>query len=74
VISFTLDPALDYSPGYCVAQVFNELWLKVDNWDPNADPFPADYGVVPETNEYDNVKGPIFPGQHLFLPIIMNSE
>jgi hypothetical protein len=74
VISFTLDPALRYLPGFCGAEVFSELWIKVDNWDPDALPFPADYGVVPETNEYDNVKGPIFPGQHLFLPIIIDSE
>jgi hypothetical protein len=74
VFSFTLDPSLRYLPSYCGAEVFSKLWIKIDNWDPNADPFPAEFGLVPEINEFDNVAGPVTPDYHLFLPVIMNDE
>jgi uncharacterized repeat protein (TIGR01451 family) len=70
VFSFTLGPWQNL-PGFCGVRVLNELWLHTDNWDPNTWPWPAEYGMVPEFNELDNVYGPVTPSQYLYLPVIM---
>ena len=71
-MSFTLDPALQFSEGYCKAGLVREIWLKVDNWDPDADPFPADYGIVPESNEFDNVTR-VRPRLVFYLPLLLSN-
>ena len=77
VISFTtLPPALWPNPdgnGFCPAQTLSKIWAKVDNWDPTQPPLPADYGLVPETDEDNNVR-PKEPGQDLFLPIFFRND
>lgn len=73
-ISFTLDLGLQYLPGFCRASALTEIWLKVDNWDPDADPYPEDFGLVPESKEDDNVDGPVVPGYDVFLPLILQSD
>jgi len=71
VMSFTVDPGLQFLEGYCRAGMVREIWLKVDNWDPDADPYPADYGIVPESNEFDNVTG-VRPHLVFYLPLLLS--
>jgi hypothetical protein len=74
-IFFTHDPILPGAvSGYCLASVLNEIWLKVDNWDPEAAPFPEVYGLVPESNEYDNVYGPVVQGYNIYLPMVLRGH
>jgi hypothetical protein len=68
VISFTTGSWQNQS-GFCGVRTMRELWLKVDNWDPDAPPYPAESGLVPEYNEFDNVRGPVVPGYDIFLPM-----
>jgi hypothetical protein len=73
-ISFTTVPRSQwpaYESGLCEASAVDEIWLKVDNWDPAVAPYPDASGWVPESNEYNNVYGPITPETELFLPLIM---
>ena len=44
-------------------------WL--DNWDPAQPPYPAEFGLVPESNESDNVLGPYSRGPAIFLPVFI---
>ncbi len=72
-ISFTLDAGLSLQPGYCLlsgGEEIDNIWLKVDNWQEGAPPYPAEYGLVPESNESDNVFGPIVSNP-TFLPVVM---
>jgi hypothetical protein len=71
VISFTLNPELQFEPGFCRARPFREMWLKVDNWDPSADPFPDAFGLVPESNEHDNLFVPGVATPNLYLPVLI---
>lgn len=73
VISFTLDPGLQFQPGFCSATELDEIWLKVDNWDPDEPPRPEEFGLVPESEENDNVFGPFVPRPPVFLPILMHN-
>jgi uncharacterized repeat protein (TIGR01451 family) len=73
VISFTLDPGLQFREGYCKAGLVREIWLKVDNWDPDEVPYPKDYGLVPESNEYDNVTG-VRPKLVFYLPLFLSGR
>jgi len=74
VISFTDDPDLQFQPGFCRAEPVQDMWLKIDNWDPSADPFPDAYGLVPEFNEFDNLYH-LFPGgPRLYLPLFLLSH
>ena len=73
-ISFTTVPRSQwpaYQSGLCEAGEFKKIWLKADNWDPAVAPYPDGSGWVPESNEYNNVYGPITPETELFLPLIM---
>jgi uncharacterized repeat protein (TIGR01451 family) len=72
-ISFTLNPSLQFDPGYCGATKFDDVWLKVDNWDPDEPPYPESYGLVPESEENDNVFGPFVPLPPVYLPVIVRS-
>jgi uncharacterized repeat protein (TIGR01451 family) len=74
VITFTSDPALLNRSGYCAARMLEGIWLKVDNWDPAQPPYPAEFGLVPESNEGDNVLGPYSRGPAVFLPILIHSD
>jgi hypothetical protein len=74
VITFTSDPALLNRSGYCAARMLEEIWLKVDNWDPAQPPYPAEFGLVPESNEADNVLGPYSRGPALFLPVFIHRD
>jgi hypothetical protein len=71
VISFTT--LHETGSGFCSAQALSQIWAKVDNWDPTQLPHPDEYGLVPETNEYNNVRG-IEPGQDIFLPILIRNH
>jgi uncharacterized repeat protein (TIGR01451 family) len=71
VFSFTLGPAS--LEGYCPAAPWSEIWLKADNWKPGVDPYPDDFGVVPEFNEFDNVFGPVTPPSGIYLPIVLRN-
>jgi hypothetical protein len=77
VISFTkLAPTLWPNPdgnGFCSAQTLAEIWAKADNWDPTQPPLPDDYGLVPETNEDNNVRN-VEPGLDIFLPILIRND
>jgi uncharacterized repeat protein (TIGR01451 family) len=76
VISFTVLPRAlwpNNGAGFCQATMLEEVWAKVDNWDPTQPPYPAGSGLVPESDEGDNVFGPFTPGMDIFLPIVMRS-
>jgi hypothetical protein len=73
LISFTLG-LWQGQPGLCgTGLVQGEIWLHTDNWDPEVDPWPPPYGQVPENNEFDNVYGPVRPGQSLYLPLVVRN-
>jgi uncharacterized repeat protein (TIGR01451 family) len=74
VVTFTSDPGLLNRSGFCASRVLEEIWLKVDNWDPAQPPYPAEFGLVPESNEGDNVSGPYSRGPALFLPVFIHSD
>jgi uncharacterized repeat protein (TIGR01451 family) len=77
VISFitaTLGITPGYHSGFCAVTVTREIWFKVDNWDPEASPFPAEFGLVPEYDEYDNVFGPITLPYNHYLPIVVRNH
>ena len=74
LISFTHDPDLQFQPGFCRAEPVHDMWLKIDNWDPSADPFPGPYGLVPEYNEFDNLHNPPSGGPRLYLPLFLLSH
>jgi uncharacterized repeat protein (TIGR01451 family) len=68
-------------PGVCVAGAMGELWIHADNWDPsNLPPWPVEYGPVPpygqvpESNEFDNVFGPVLPPSYLYLSLIVKNH
>jgi uncharacterized repeat protein (TIGR01451 family) len=71
VLTFTHDSELQYQPGFCGTESIQDMWLKVDNWDPSADPYPAPYGLVPEFNELDNLYKPPSGGPRLYLPLFL---
>jgi hypothetical protein len=48
-----------------------EIWLKVDNWNPDILPEQDGFSLVPESNEYNNVFGPVAPEFFLYLPLIL---
>jgi uncharacterized repeat protein (TIGR01451 family) len=73
VISFTNKPAHLWpngGSGFCAAQLFEEVYVKADNWDPAQPPMPAGYGLVPESKETNNVFR-TDPGQDVYLPILV---
>ncbi len=76
MIAFTLSDRLAGTDGYCEATVLREIWLKVDNWDPDRYeyPFPDEFGLVPEYDEYDNVRGPIMPWEFVYLPLMLRND
>jgi hypothetical protein len=77
VISFTVGSHIWYDQGFCGLPApkssgqpaLNEIWLKVDNWDPTFEPDSEDYGLVAEHNEFDNVWLET-PGYKVFIPIV----
>jgi uncharacterized repeat protein (TIGR01451 family) len=74
VISFTTGDWLNRS-GFCGAAVFGKLWLHTDNWDPEyIDYEVALYGKVPESNEYDNVFGPVTRPYFVYLPVVLKNQ
>jgi hypothetical protein len=70
VILFVSD-ALPRDEGVCKPTKFIDIWLKVDNWDPEDFPYPTNFGYVPENNEFDNVYQYLRPYK-LNLPMINN--
>jgi hypothetical protein len=72
MISFTTGDWQNKS-GFCEATVFGEFWLHTDNWDPvNYD--IALYGRVPESNEFDNVFGPLTRPYYVYLPVTIKNH
>jgi hypothetical protein len=70
VISFTT--LSQWYSGLCGAGRIDRMWLKIDNWGTRADLAKApEYAFVPESDEYDNVFGPVYPPSHLYLPLVV---
>jgi hypothetical protein len=76
VISITIDPILTCRPGSLQTPWFGQVWFKVDNW-PRDELFPGDNGHIPESNERDNVFGPVtvasFAASNIYLPVVIRS-
>jgi hypothetical protein len=59
--------------GFCVAVPIVALWLKTDNWTTvDEQPPVEEYGLVPEFNEWDNLRSVFLPGT--YLPIIIREQ
>jgi len=55
------------------------LYVKVDNWDcrdlPPCTPADADHGLVPESDETNNVLGPfVVPSHRVYIPIVLKNR